>query len=151
MMDNFDISILNVLQEDGQVSFTELGERVGLSSSACHKRVKELRQSGLIARHVAIIDEHKAGLETSVFVQATLKNQQKKTLAEFEQAVSRHREIMECYLMAGLSDYLLRILCRDGKDYERIHTDILTRLPGVERVITNFAIRNVLRRTAVPL
>ncbi|MEO1240504.1 MAG: Lrp/AsnC family transcriptional regulator [Pseudomonadota bacterium] len=150
-MDNFDAAILNILQEDGQTPFAELGEKVGLSPSACHKRVKELRQSGMIAQQVVIVDERKVGLETSVFVQATLKNQQQATLDTFEKAVFRHREIMECYLMAGLSDYLLRILCKDGADYERIHAEILTRLPGVDRVITNFSIRKVLRRTAVPL
>ncbi len=150
-MDEFDAAILNVLQEDGQTPFSDLGEQVGLSPSACHKRVKDLKAAGVITQHVALVDERKIGLETSVFVQATLKNQQQATLNTFEEAVRRHREIMECYLMAGLSDYLLRILCRDGADYERIHADILTRLPGVDRVITNFSIRKVLRRTAVPL
>lgn len=150
-MDKFDIAILNILQENGQTPFAELGDRVGLSPSACHKRVAALREAGVITRTVTLVDERRAGLETSVFVQATLKNQQQATLHAFEEAVARHREIMECYLMAGLSDYLLRILCRDGADYERIHTDILTRLPGVDRVVTNFAIRNVLRRTAAPL
>lgn len=150
-MDHFDKSILVILQENGQTSYAELGERVGLSASACHKRVSDLRASGVITNTVTLIDERRAGLETSVFVQATLKNQQQATLTAFEKAVARHEEIMECYLMAGLSDYLLRILCQDGADYERIHTDILTRLPGVDRVVTNFAIRKVLRRTAVPL
>lgn len=150
-MDKFDIAILNILQDNGQTPFAELGERVGLSPSACHKRVAALREAGVITRTVTLVDERRAGLETSVFVQATLKNQQQATLHVFEEAVARHREIMECYLMAGLSDYLLRILCRDGADYERIHTNILTRLPGVDRVVTNFAIRNVLRRTAAPL
>lgn len=150
-MDAFDKAILKTLQENGQTSFADLGERVGLSPSACHKRVADLRSAGVITGTVTLIDERAAGLETSVFVQATLKNQQQATLNAFEKAVSRHDEIMECYLMAGLSDYLLRILCADGADYERIHTDILTRLPGVDRVVTNFAIRKVLRRTAVPL
>lgn len=150
-MDKFDVAILQVLQEDAQTPFTELGEQVGLSPSACHKRVKELWRTGVITQQVVLVDERAAGLETSVFVQATLKNQQQTTLNAFEKAVTHHREIMECYLMAGLSDYLLRILCRDGADYERIHTEILTRLPGVDRVITNFAIRKVFRRTAVPL
>ncbi|PQA85621.1 Lrp/AsnC family transcriptional regulator [Hyphococcus luteus] len=150
-MDRFDTAILNVLQEDAQTPFTELGEKVGLSPSACHKRVKEMWRTGVITQEVVLVDERAAGLETSVFVQATLKNQQQATLAAFEEAAARRREIMECYLMAGLSDYLLRILCRDGADYERIHTQILTRLPGVDRVITNFAIRKVIRRTAVPL
>ena len=150
-MDKFDRAILEILQNNGQTPFTDLGEQVGLSPSACHKRVKALWDENLISQQVAIIDEAKAGLKTSVFVQATLKNQQQATLTAFEKAVMRHREIMECYLMAGLSDYLMRILCRDGDDYERIHTEVLTRLPGVERVTTNFAIRKVLRRTAVPL
>lgn len=150
-IDKFDRSILEILQANGQTSFAELGERVGLSPSACHKRVADLREAGIITQTVTLIDERLAGLETSVFVQATLKNQQQATLNAFEKAVARHGEIMECYLMAGLSDYLLRILCRDGAHYERIHNDILTRLPGVERVITNFSIRKVLRRTAVPL
>ena len=150
-MDKFDVAILNILQEDGQTSFSELGDKVGLSPSACHKRVKELWGAGAITQQVVIVDERKAGLETSVYVQATLKNQHQTTLTAFERAVARHREIMECYLMAGVSDYLLRILCRDGADYERIHTEILTQLPGVDRVVSNFAIRKVLRRTAVPL
>lgn len=150
-MDKFDTAILKLLQDDARMAFSDLGERVGLSPSACHKRVKEMWRSGVITQEVVLVDEREAGLETSVFVQATLKNQQQATLTAFEAAVTRHREIMECYLMAGLSDYLLRILCRDGADYERVHTEILTRLPGVERVITNFAIRKVFRRTAVPL
>ncbi len=151
MPDFFDTAILKILQEDAQTSYTELGERVGLSPSACHKRVKEMRRSGVITQEVVLVNERFAGLETSVFVQATLNNQQQATLDAFEKAVARHREVMECYLMAGVSDYLLRILCRDAADYERIHTEILTRLPGVDRVVTNFAIRKVFRRTAVPL
>ena len=119
-MDRFDRAILNVLQEDGQTPFTDLGEQVGLSPSACHKRVKELWRTGVITQQVALVDEREAGLETSVFVQATLKNQQQATLTAFEKAVTRHREIMECYLMAGLSDYLLRILCRDGAGEVRL-------------------------------
>jgi len=150
-LDHFDRAILKILQANGQTPFAELGERVGLSPSACHKRVSDLREAGVITQTVTLIDERLAGLETSVFVQATLKNQQQATLEAFEKAVARHGEIMECYLMAGLSDYLLRILCRDGTHYERIHNDILTRLPGVDRVVTNFSIRQVLRRTAVPL
>ena len=150
-MDNFDKSLLSILQEDCQTSFSTLGEKVGLSPSACHKRVKEMEKSGLIARQVVIVDEHLSGLKTSAFVQATLKDQKEETLAAFENAIRKHHEIMECYLMSGDSDYLLRILCRDGTDYERIHKQILTRLPGVERVITNFAIRKVFRRTAIPL
>ena len=99
-LDAFDRAILKILQANGQTSFSELGDRVGLSPSACHKRVADLREAGVITQTVTLIDERLAGLETSVFVQATLKNQQQATLAVFEKAVARHDEIMECYLMA---------------------------------------------------
>lgn len=150
-IDRMDKGILGCLQSDSRLTFTEIGERVGLSPSACHKRVKAMEQSGLIAGYVAIVAEEQAQLKTSVFVQITLNSQKEEALAVFETAIRGHEEIMECFLMAGPSDYLLRVLCRDGEDYERIHNTILVRLPGVERVISNFAIRKVLRRTAVPL
>jgi Lrp/AsnC family leucine-responsive transcriptional regulator len=150
-IDRMDKGILGCLQSDSRLTFTEVGERVGLSPSACHKRVKAMEQSGLIAGYVAIVAEEQAQLKTSVFVQITLNSQKEEALSVFEAAIRSHEEIMECFLMAGPSDYLLRVLCRDGEDYERIHNTILVRLPGVERVVSNFAIRKVLRRTAVPL
>ena len=150
-IDRFDKAILGQLQADSRLTFNEIGERVGLSPSACHKRVKAMEEAGLIAGYVAIVAEEQAQLRTSVFVQISLASQKQEVLEAFERAVSGHEEIMECFLMAGLSDYLLRVLCRDGEDYERLHNTILVRLPGVERVISNFAIRKVLRRTAVPL
>jgi DNA-binding Lrp family transcriptional regulator len=150
-IDKFDKAILGQLQADSRLTFSEVGERVGLSASACHKRVKAMEEAGLIAGYVAIVAEEQARLRTSVFVQISLASQKQDVLEAFERAVSGHEEIMECFLMAGLSDYLLRVLCRDGEDYERIHNTILVRLPGVERVVSNFAIRKVLRRTAVPL
>ncbi|MDE2013207.1 MAG: Lrp/AsnC family transcriptional regulator [Alphaproteobacteria bacterium] len=150
-IDRFDKAILGQLQADSRLTFNEIGERVGLSPSACHKRVKAMEEAGLIAGYVAIVAEEQAQLRTSVFVQISLASQKQEVLEAFERAVSGHEEIMECFLMAGLSDYLLRVLCRDGEDYERLHNTILVRLPGVERVVSNFAIRKVLRRTAVPL
>ncbi|MBU6473291.1 MAG: Lrp/AsnC family transcriptional regulator [Alphaproteobacteria bacterium] len=150
-IDRFDKAILGQLQADSRLTFNEIGERVGLSPSACHKRVKAMEEARLIAGYVAIVAEEQAQLRTSVFVQISLASQKQEVLEAFERAVSGHEEIMECFLMAGLSDYLLRVLCRDGEDYERLHNTILVRLPGVERVVSNFAIRKVLRRTAVPL
>jgi DNA-binding Lrp family transcriptional regulator len=149
-LDEFDVKILRALERNCKASFNDIAAEVGLSPSACHKRLKAIEESGIISSYVAIIAEEKVGLKTNVFVQVTLKSQKEETLTAFENSVSRHREIMECYLMAGLSDYMLRILCKDAEDYERIHNQILTRLPGVDRVLTNFAIRKVLRRTAVP-
>lgn len=150
-MDRFDSAILDCLQRDGQLSYVEIGSLVGLSPSACHKRVKAMEEDGLISGYVAIVSEERARLKTSVFVQVTLSSQKEEVLDAFESAIAGYPEIMECFLMAGLSDYLLRVLCRDGEDYERIHHGVLVRLPGVERVVSHFAIRKVLRRTAVPL
>jgi Lrp/AsnC family leucine-responsive transcriptional regulator len=149
--DRFDFAILGCLQADTRLSFADMGTRVGLSPSACHKRVKALEEAGLITGYVATLSEEGARLHTSVFVQVSLAGQKQELLEVFESAVVKHEEIMECYLMAGTSDYLLRVLCRDSADYERIHNAILVRLPGVERVVSNVAIRKVLRRTAVPL
>ena len=151
MLDSFDKSILSALQRDGRASLVDVGSQVGLSASACHKRIRSLEQAGFISGYVAVVSEEKVGLATSVFVQVTLKSQKEDMLAAFEASLQRHEEVMECFLMAGLSDYIVRILCRDAADYERIHNTILTRLPGVDRVVSNFAIRKVLRRNAVPV
>lgn len=150
-LDRRDLILLKALQEDARLSFAELGGRAGLSASACHKRVKSLEEAGVIRQYAALVSEERAGLKTSVFVQATLNEQTEETLARFEAAVSRRPEITECYLMAGASDYLMRVLCRDAEDFERVHRDVLTRLPGVARVMSNFAIRKVFRRSAVPI
>lgn len=150
-MDKFDTEILSFLQLNGRASFQEVGEVAGLSLSACHKRVKALEKDGVIERYAAIVNEDRIGLRTSTYVQVRLKDQQQETLDAFEAQVVTHPEIMDCVLMAGDWDYLIRILCNGVQDYERIHHDILTALPGVERVNSNFALRTVCRRTEVPL
>ena len=146
-----DRQILTLLQAHGRLSNADLAEQVGLSASACHRRVKALEASGIIAGYVALLDEAALGRTSSVFVQVTLSNQRTENLSHFEDAVARCPEIMECYLTTGEADYLLRVLVHDAADYERIHHEVLTRLPGVTRVVSNFAIRRVFRRTAVAL
>ncbi|MEM8937036.1 MAG: Lrp/AsnC family transcriptional regulator [Pseudomonadota bacterium] len=150
-IDSFDVKILDQLQRDGRASYQDIGEKVGLSLSACHKRVKAMENAGLVQRYAAILDAPTLGRPTSAYVRVTLRDQTKETLANFEDAVQRHEEIMDCVLMSGDSDYLLRILCAGIEDYERIHDDILTTLPGVQRLQSSFALRTVCRRTAVPL
>ena len=150
-MDKFDREILSHLQINGRASFQEVGDAVGLSLSACHKRVKALEKADVIERYAAIVNEEKVGLETSAYVQVRLKDQSQETLDAFEAQVVTHAEIMGCVLMAGDWDYLIRILCNGVQDYERIHHDILTALPGVERVNSSFALRTICRRTEVPL
>ncbi len=148
-LDNKDRQILTILQAQGRLSNADLAERVGLSASACHRRVKALESGGIIADYVALLDEAAFGRTSSVFVQVTLDNQRTENLDHFEAAVADCPEIMECYLTTGEADYLLRVLVRDAADYERVHHQVLTRLPGVTRVVSNFAIRRVFRRTAL--
>lgn len=150
-MDNIDVKILSLLQKDGLASYQEIGDAVGLSFSACHKRVKALRAQGVIERYAAILNEEKVGYPISAYVRVTLKDQSKSSLEAFERAVSKNPEITECVLMSGDSDYFLRILCGGIKDYDRFHREFLTSLPGVDSVRSSFALRTVFRRNAVPI
>lgn len=150
-MDKFDVKILSLLQEEGLASYQEIGDAVGLSFSACHKRVKALKAKGIIERYVAILNEEKVGYPISAYVWVTLKDQSKESLEAFERAISKHAEITECVLMSGDSDYFLRILCGGIKDYDRFHREHLTSIKGVDSVKTSFALRTVFRRNAVPI
>ena len=150
-MDFKDKQILSELQNDGRLTNLDLAERINLSPSACHRRVKSLEDAGIIDKYVAIVSARKIGRTTSVFVQVTLDNQRRETLEKFERAVERVDEVMECYLMGGSADYTMRVLVADPSKYELLHQDVLTRLPGVQRVVSNFAIRSLFRRTAIKL
>ncbi|ABI65352.1 MULTISPECIES: Lrp/AsnC family transcriptional regulator [Maricaulis] len=150
-LDSVDISILNRLQEQGRLTNAELAERVGLSASACHRRVKALENAGVIDRYVAILSELALGRGITVYVQVTLDNQKRDTLVAFEEAVEHVPEVMECYLMSGDADYLVRVLVRDANDYERVHREVLSSLPGVTRLVSSFTIRRVFSRTAMPV
>ncbi len=150
-MDRTDRLILRELQRDGRLSNVELARRLPLSESATLRRVRALEEAGLIDRYVALVSAGKAGFATNVFVTITLHRQEQKDLAAFEEAVRRVPEVMECYLMTGVADYLLRVACRDAADFERLHSQHLTRLPGVARVQSNFALRVVRRTTELPL
>jgi len=150
-LDNVDISILTELQDDGRLTNAELAERVGLSASACHRRVKTLENSGVVDRYVAILSEEALGRGITVYVQVTLDNQKRDTLQVFEDAVRDVPEVMECYLMSGEADYLVRVLVRDANDYERVHREVLSSLPGVARLVSSFTIRRVFSRTNLPV
>ncbi len=139
------------LQRDGRLSNAALADRVNLSESACLRRTRQLEDSGILAGYVALVDQSRAGYPSDVFVQITLTSQQQLDLANFERAVRDLDEVMECYLMSGDSDYLLRVIVADARDYERIHSQYLTRLPGVDRVHSSFALRTVMKKTEVPL
>lgn len=150
-MDRIDRAILHELQLDGRITNATLSERVNLSESACLRRVRNLEQEGLISGYVGLVDQSRAGYPDNVFVSITLQSQQQADLAAFESAVMQLPEVMECYLMSGEADYWLRVIVADSRDYERIHSQHLTRLPGVARVHSSFALRTVIKRTEIPI
>ena len=150
-LDDRDRAILRELMRDGRLTNADLAERVNLSPSACLRRVRMLEESGLIAGYVMLLNPDVAGLPGAAFVSVTLDQQGRVALDRFEAEARRHPEIMECYLLAGSADYLLRIAYRDARDFERIHTDILTQLPGVSRVQSTLSLRTVKKTTALPV
>jgi Lrp/AsnC family leucine-responsive transcriptional regulator len=150
-LDRFDKLILDQLQKDGRISNVQLAGMVHLSESACLRRVRALEESGMIDRYVALVSQPKAGLSGSVFVHIGLHREEESELAAFEDAVKVIPEVMECYLMTGEFDYLLRVVVSDMADFERLHRDSLTRLPGVARVNSSVTIRTVQKKTELPL
>jgi DNA-binding Lrp family transcriptional regulator len=150
-LDRFDKLILKALQRDGRISNKQLAQQVHLSESACLRRVRALEESGMIDRYVAMLSQARAGIPGNVLVHIGLHREEQSELAAFEKAVQEIPEVMECYLMTGEFDYLLRVVVVDMADFERIHKDELTRLPGVARVNSSVAIRTVLKRTELPL
>ncbi len=150
-LDRYDRAILAELQRDGRVSNVQLAGLVSLSESACLRRVRALEQTGLIERYVALLNQKEAGLAGTVFVHIALRREEQSELAAFEAAVQNSPEVMECYLMTGEFDYLLRVVISDMADFERLHNEALTRLPGVARVNSSVAIRTVRKTTELPL
>jgi len=149
-VDQIDRTILGALQKNGRLSNVQLAEQVGLSESACLRRVRLLEQSGIIDRYVMLINQSAIGKPGTVFVRVTLEGQQKEKLLQFEETVAAVPEVMECYLMSGDFDYLLRVIIKDNSDYMRVH-DKLTGLPGVVRVQSSFALRTVRKTTELAL
>ncbi len=150
-IDQRDYHILDELQRDGALTNAELAERVHLSPSACLRRVNLLKESGVIAGTHLILDQAKAGFEGTAYLFIALKGQDRDTLDRFERAMTKVPHIQECYLLAGQSDYLLRVVFRDMEDFERLHSEVITRLPGVERVQSTLTLRTVKRITSLPL
>jgi len=148
--DKIDATILDELQRNGRLSNVELAERAGLSESACLRRVKGLHDKRVITHYAAHLDATAVGLPGTVFVRVSLTSQREEQLLTFEEAVAHVIEVMECYLMSGDVDYIIRVVVKDAPDYERVH-HILTSLPGVDRVHSSFALRTILRRTRLPL
>ena len=150
-MDTYDRAILDVLQREGRVTNVQLANRIHLSESACLRRVRTLENAGLIERYTAVVNQQKAGVPGNVFVSITLQRQDQADLQSFEEAVGDVPEVIECYLMTGEFDYLLRVVVSDAADFERIHSQHLTRLPGVARVQSSFALRTVCKSSVLPI
>ena len=144
-LDPVDDRIVRLLRKDGRMSNARLAEAVGLSQSACLRRLRLLEKSGVIRGYTALIDLPADEEPTVVIVQITLERQTEEVLNRFEMAVRRCPEVRECYLMTGLSDYLLRVETEDAAAYERVHKEVLSRMPGVARIQSSFAIRTVIR------
>ncbi len=150
-LDSIDLKILSVLQTDASLSNVELARRVHLSPSPCLARVKALRQAGVIRRHVALLDPEAVGLGVSVFISISLREQNTAALAEFERRIERCDEVMECYLMTGDADYLLRVVVPDIRALERFVLDRLSPIPGVEKIRSSFTLKQVRYKTELPL
>jgi len=148
-LDATDRRILGVLQKEGRITNADLSDRVNLSPSACHRRVQRLEEDGFIAAYVALLDTRKMGRPTTVFVEITLQGQADDLLDAFEQAVAKVPDILECHLMAGTADYLIKIMAEDTEDFARIHRQFLSRLPGVRQMQSSFALRTVVKTTAL--
>ena len=150
-IDAIDRKILDRLQEEARLSNVELARAVNLSPSPCLARVRRLEESGLIRRYVTLLDPVKLGLTVSVLVQVTLEKQIEPALDAFEKAIRARPEVMECYLMTGDADYLLRVVVPDVPAFERFILDFLSRVPGVGNIKSSFALKQVKYKTALPL
>ena len=149
--DTIDRRILQILQKRGRISNAELSEVANLSPSACHRRVQRLEKLGVIRDSVALLDPRKLGRPTTVFVEITLSGQADEVLDAFEKAVAQIPDVLECHLMAGAADYLLKVVAADTEDFARIHRRFLARLPGVAQMHSSFALRTVRQTTALPV
>ena len=150
-LDPVDLRILAQLQQDGSLTNVELARRVHLSASPCLARVKALEAAGVIRQYVALVDPPAVGLGLNVFISISLKAQSREALAEFERRIAEHDEVMECYLMTGDSDYLIRVAVADIAALERFILNQLTPIPGVEKIRSSFALKQVRYKTALPL
>lgn len=150
-LDAIDRRLLAALQENGRLSATELAERIGLTTSPCLRRLKRLERSGVIRGYAALVDQDRVGLPVSVFVSVKLERQREDALETFEEAVRDCPEVMECYLMTGTRDYLLRVVVGDLSAYERFLKETLTRIDGVASIESSFALAQVKHANALPI
>ena len=150
-IDSIDCRILVALQRRGRISNADLSEKINLSPSACHRRVQRLEADGYIKDYVALLDPRKVGKPSTIFVEITLSGQADELLESFEREVAKVPDVLECHLMAGTADYLLKVVAKDTEDFARIHRRYLACLPGVAQMQSSFALRTVFKTTALPV
>ncbi len=150
-LDSIDIKILEALQADASLSNVELAKRIHLSPSPCLARVRALEASGLIRQYVALLDPNLLGLQLNVFISISLKQQSREALQAFEERISIRDEVMECYLMTGDADYLIRVAVPDMQALEGFILEQLSPIAQVEKIRSSFALKQVRYKTALPL
>ena len=150
-LDKTDYRILHHLQNNARISNAELADAIGLSPSPCLRRVKALELAGVLKRYVGIVDAKAVGLPISVFVSVSMNRQERLGLESFEATIASYKEVMECYLMTGSSDYLVRVVVPDLESYERFLADKLTRIQGIANIQSSFALKQVAYKTELPI
>lgn len=150
-LDHIDKNILNLLQDDASSSLADISEKVGLSLSACSRRIKDYHETNIIDRQVVLLNPKKIGRKTEVMVEITLESQSETLITKFEQAVLDTPIITECQLISGDYDYMLKLFVKDIEDYEKIHRHILSRLPGVRCIKSIFMLRRIIKQTKITL
>lgn len=149
-MDSIDRKIVAILQAEGRIKMAELSERVGLSATPCARRVAMLEEAGVISGYSARVDQAKLGLPVTIFVAVELDNQSTDALQAFERAVSQFDQVMECYLMTGTRDILLRVVAQDLNDFDRFLEERLMRVSGIRNTRSSFTLRTMIARNALP-
>ena len=150
-LDAIDLRILRIIQKRGRISNSDLSTEINLSASACHRRVSRLEMNKVIKDYVALLDPIKVNLSTTVFVEITLNAQADEVLDKFEQEVKKIPNVLECNLMAGSADYLLKVIATDTDDFARLHRKFLASLPGVAQIQSSFSLKNVFKETGLPI
>ena len=150
-LDAIDRKILHHLQQDGRMSLADLADKVGLSPSPCLRRIRILEKAGVIARYAAVLNQQAVGLPVSVFISVKLEKQKQDALDRFAKTIARWPEVMECYLMTGQFDFLLRVVCADLSAYEAFLREKLTQLDGVGSIESSFALGQVKYSRVLPI
>lgn len=150
-LDRYDRQIINILQQDGRISNQQLSEQIGLSSAACWRRVKALDESGVLKKYTTIVDPQALGYDISVIVMVSLIRHQQDPATEFQDAVSKYPEVLQCFAVTGDADYILRVVIENMSAYDKFLTEKIFTLSGVSQVRSNFALREIKNETTVPV